>query len=527
MDQSDPPLDRRGEVWLCGRTRSDPPRSNGIPYLAYPEREHSVLRFLDIGRRWGHREHIVQGDLRLSLADLRAAADRGASFLAAHGVAPGDRVLLHGWNSADWIIGFWSTLRLGGAVVTGNAWWSPEELEHALALTRPAVVLSDRPPSDGTDAPWHSLAALSEHEGSPPPRPAADEESEAIVVFTSGSTGFPKAAAFSHRAIVAGLHSLLQITRRLPQQVPDDHPGEVTLQTTPFFHFGGVQALQRAVLLGGTLVLTVGRFDPEQVAELIERERVQRWSAVPTMVSRLLGLEDLGARDLSSVRSVTLGGAPVSPTLMDRLRATFPGVRDRVGTGWGLTEAGGQLTAASGRDTLEHPGTVGTPLPFVELRIDGTGEILARSPMGMTGYVGQPTDDIDAEGWLRTGDLGTIDAEGRLWLTGRSKDVIVRGGENVAAAHVEEALAAHEAVIEAAVIGLPHEDLGEEVAAAVAVRDGVTAEELREFAAERLAGFAVPSRWWLWSEPLPITDAGKVAKRRLAESWPVETGDDV
>jgi acyl-CoA synthetase (AMP-forming)/AMP-acid ligase II len=497
-----------------------------IPYLVYPAREHSILRFLEIGRRWSDREHIVQGDLRLTLADLRAAADRGASFLAAHGVTPGDRVLLHGWNSADWIVGFWSTLRLGGSVVTGNAWWSGDELEHALELTRPAVVLSDRPPHAGTDVPWHALAAMTDHQGPPPPLPPADEESEAIVVFTSGSTGFPKAAAFTHRAIVAGVHSLLQITRRLPQQVPDDHPREVTLQTTPFFHFGGVQALQRAVLLGGTLVLTVGRFDPRQVADLIERERVQRWSAVPTMVSRLLQLDDLDARDLSSVRSVTLGGAAASSALMDRLRASFPAVRDRVGTGWGLTEAGGQLTAASGRETLEHPGTVGRPLPFVELRIDGSGEILARSPMAMTGYVGQRTEDIDAEGWLRTGDLGTIDDDGRLWLTGRCKDVIIRGGENVAAAHVEAALAEHGSVIEAAVIGLPHEDLGEEVAAAVAVRDGVTAEELTEFAARRLASFAVPSRWWLWREPLPTTDVGKVAKRRLRESWPAQTGDD-
>jgi steroid-24-oyl-CoA synthetase len=499
---------------------------HGIAYLVYPERERSILRFLEIGKRWGDREHIVQGDLRLTLTDLRAAAERGAAFLAARGVSPGDRVLLHGWNSADWIIGFWSTLRLGGAVVTGNAWWSAEELEHALELTEPAVVLSDRPPHDGADMPWHGLAELTGHEGTPPPLPPADEEAEAIVVFTSGSTGFPKAAAFSHRAIVAGLHSLLQLTRRLPQQVPDDHPREVTLQTTPFFHFGGVQALQRAVLLGGTLVLTVGRFDPEQVAELIERERVQRWSAVPTMVSRLLQLDDLESRDLSTVRSVTLGGAPTSPQLMDRLRTTFPAVRDRVGTGWGLTEAGGQLTAASGRETREHPGSVGRPLAFVELRVDGSGEILARSPMGMIGYVGQPSDELDAEGWLRTGDLGRIDADGRLWLTGRSKDVILRGGENIAAVHVEQTLTEHPAVIEAAVVGLPHEDLGEEVAAAVTVRDGVTAEELREFAAQHLASFAVPSRWWLWRESLPTTDVGKVAKRRLQETWPAQNGDD-
>lgn len=498
---------------------------DGVPYLVYPEREHSILSFLEIAKRWGDREHIVQGDLRLTLTDLRSAADRGAGFLAAHGVTPGSRVLILGWNSAAWIIGFWSVLRLGATVVTGNAWWSEEERDHGLRLIEPQAVLSDRDAPPGADMPWLSLQDLADHDGDPPPMPVADEESEAIVMFTSGSTGLPKAAAFTHRAIIAGLHSQFQITKRLPQQIGDDHPREVTLQTTPFFHMGGVQALQRAVLLGGTLVLTVGRFDPRQVVDLIERERVTRWSAVPTMASRVLELDDLASRDLTSVRSVTLGGAPVTPRLMDRLRDTFPALRARVGTGWGLTEAGGQLTVASGRETLDHPGTVGRPLPFVELRIDrpddeGSGEILSRSPMQMIGYIGQNgSEDIDSEGWLRTGDLGRLDSDGRLWLTGRSKDIIVRGGENVAAARVEETLLGHPAVAEVAVLGLPHEDLGEEVAAAVTVREPVTERELEQFAGEHLARFAVPSRWWLRREPLPTTDVGKVAKRELQENW--------
>ena len=143
----------------------------GVPYLVHPERERCVLRFLEIGERWGDREHVVQGDLRLTLADLRAAADRGAAFLAARGVRPGDRVLLHGWNSADWIVGFWSALRLGGVVVAGNAWWSEEELAHALGLTRPAAVLTDRP-----DVPGHPLAELTQDDGDPPPPPRPDEE---------------------------------------------------------------------------------------------------------------------------------------------------------------------------------------------------------------------------------------------------------------------------------------------------------------------------------------------------------------
>jgi steroid-24-oyl-CoA synthetase len=500
---------------------------NGIPYLAYPERERTLLRFLEIAKRWGGRSHIVQGDVRMTVNDLCDAVEAGARVLADEGLGPGDRVLLLGWNCIDWVIAFWATLRVGGVVVTGNAWWSDEEIDHALAVVRPRLVLTDQLHRAGRTVDSMPFERLRTGSGEPVHAPPVDEEAEAVVMFTSGTTGLPKAAAFSHRALIAGQHSLLQITSRLPQQVPDDHPGEITLQTAPFFHMGGVHAILRAALVGGTLILTVGRFDAEQILDLIERERVQRWSAVPTMVSRVMGHPDTRTHDLSSLRSVTLGGAPVPPGLMDQVRELFPSVRERVATGWGLTEGGGQLTAASGRETLEYPGSVGRPLPFVELRVldpdsHGAGEILVRSPMQMTGYLGEraSSSEIDAEGWLHTGDLGRLDDEGRLWLTGRSKDVIVRGGENVAAPRVEQVLLDHPAVVEAAVFGLPHPDLGEEIAAAVFVRDGTTAEDLRAHAAEHLSGFATPTRWWLWGRPLPTNDVGKVAKHRLQADFP-------
>lgn len=506
--------------------------SGGVPALVYTEREHNVSRFLDIAVRWGDRTHLVQGRRRLGLDGLRRVVEAGAGLLSSEGLVPGQRVLVLGWNSIEWVIAFWSVLRAGGVVVTGNRWWSDDELAHSIALSAPSLVLSDRGPSESDDESlrWIGLDLLRAPDGGspPPPRPPTDEYADAMVMFTSGSTGFPKGAVFSHRALIAGLHSQLHLTHRLPQELSDDHPAEITLQTSPFFHIGGVQAIMRAALLGGTLVLTEGRFEPKKVLDLIVKEGVQRWAAVPTVVSRVLDDESLPGRDLSRVRSVTLGGAPTPAGLMDRVRAAFPSVHRRLGTGWGLTEAGGQLTAASGADTLEHPGTVGRPLPFVELRIRrpdaaGEGEIVARSPMQMSRYVGTPSaTPIDSDGWLSTGDLGRLDTDGRLWLTGRSKDVIVRGGENVAAPRVEEVLLTHPSVAEAAVLGMPDPDLGEEVAAVVVTRDHVSPDELRAHVRGQLSRFAVPTRWWLRRDPLPVNDVGKVLKPQLRTTWPDE-----
>jgi long-chain acyl-CoA synthetase len=227
-----------------------------------------------------------------------------------------------------------------------------------------------------------------------------------------------------------------------------------------------------------------------------------------------------------------MGGAPVTPELVARTRAAFPNARRGVGTIYGLTESGGALTAGVGDAFADRPHSVGRPLPVVELRIaepdaSGVGEILARSPTVMSGYWGAPDDPIlDAAGWLRTGDVGRIDTDGYLYVLDRTKDVIIRGGENIAGPHVEDRLLAHEAVADVAVVGLPHPDLGEEVAAAVVLQPGrqVTTEELAAHAAAGLAHFEVPSTWWIRSEPLPVNAVGKVLKRELRATWPRPDG---
>ena len=496
----------------------------GIPFRTYTNRPRGIAALLAFADRWGDRPHIVQGDTVLTFTEVRGAAERKAAALTADGVTRGDRVLLLGFNSPEWIVNFWACVLAGTVPVLGNAWWSNAELSDSLALLEPKVVLADsraeRILPDGTRRGRWELDLDGAETAATPPAFEHDEDDPAAIVFTSGTSGKPKAVVLSHRSLLAGLQMLLHITRRLPQQV-DESTGDAGLHTGPMFHIGGIQTLIRAITVGDTLVMPVGRFDPGEAIRLIEQWRIARWSAVPTMVSRFLEHPDVRTRDLTSLRSVTVGGAPVHPEFVAQLRGGLPGVQPRIATGYGLTENGGQATAASGRDTSERPGSCGRPLPCVDIKIlDATderdGEILLRSPTQMLGYFGLKESPISDDGWLYTGDLGHVDDDGYLWITGRAKDMIIRGGENIAPAAVEQALSAIPGVIECAVFGVPHPDLGEEVMAAVVLDGPLAAEDLAGQLRGRLVSFAVPTRWQLERDPLPTTHSGKIDKAALA-----------
>jgi acyl-CoA synthetase (AMP-forming)/AMP-acid ligase II len=525
-------MDSAGErfVWGTEMVR----RSEGIPFLVYEPRRHNAAELLDDVRHWGDRVHLVRGVQRVTYAELLDLVPRAAAVLAGHGAGPGDRVMLLAFNSVEWIVGFWATLAAGAVVVLANPWWSEAELRYALGVVDPALVLADPrtaklvPPETAT-LPLDEMAAQAAAEAPlPTPPPAVGENEPAIILFTSGTSGPPKGAVLPHRSVIALQHMLLHVTRQLPHTLGNDVPREVALQTGPLFHIGGVQALVRQLLLGGTLVFPRGRFDPAEVLDLIEAEGVHRWGGVPTMVSRVLNDPTIERRDLSSMRAISLGGSPVPPELVTRIKTRFPNVERGVSQVYGLSEGGGTLTAASGRDLVERPGTAGRPLPLVELRVErpdekGTGEVVARTPTQMLGYWGQASEGtIDEDGWVHTGDLGHVDDDGYLFITGRVKDLIIRGGENIAAPHVENVLLRHPEIRDVAVCGRPDADLGEIVAAAVVLDPAspVTVAELRAFAAEHLAYFEVPTSWWLRTDPLPSNDVGKVQKRQLLAGWP-------
>ena len=344
-------------------------------------------------------------------------------------------------------------------------------------------------------------------------------------MFTSGTTSGPKGAVLTHRSNVANLQNVLVRTNQLPP-LDTERPQGVNLCAVPLFHISGVQTILQHLVVGGRLVFIEGRFDAREVAWLLERERVTSWTAVPTMLAMVLDHPDTAGRDFSSVRSLAVGGAPIPPGLLDRAHEVFTAASRRIALTYGSTEAGG--TVATG---LRDGTGLMEPLATVDVRIAGAddtgiGEVFVRSPSVMERYLGVPDDEqpVGADGWLRTGDLGEL-RDGRLRITGRVKDVIIRGGENIAAGAVEAALLEHPMVADVAVVGLEHPTWGEEVGAAVQLRTagGVEVEELRAFAASRLAHYAVPTRWWFVDAALPLTETGKVSKATVRATFP---GDD-
>jgi long-chain acyl-CoA synthetase len=457
------------------------------------------------------------------------------------GIRAQDRVLLFGVNQVEWVIAFWAIQCLGAVAVLGNAWWSEKELREVIESIRPKLALTNLPRPGGLSdniphLAFENLRTLVDDNSEGPEFEHApiNEDDPSLIIFSSGTTGAAKGVLLSHRSVVANLQNLLILTGRLPSELPDTHPGTVSLLSVPLFHLAGIQVTCNALLSGGSLIFLEGRFNAVEVLRLIEQEKVRVWGSIPTMVSRVIDHEEFNRYDTSSLVSVPMGGASVSRELRDKVRAAFPGVRGGGGTLYGLTEAGGVLAAGAGSEMERRPGCVGRLLPIVEVQIknpdvDGAGEILVRTPTAMSGYWGETSTPIDAEGWVATGDLGRLDAEGYLYVVGRSKDVIIRGGENIASVHVEQALLTHPDVIEAAVVALPHPDLGEEVGAALLLRPGADPDTagLRSHAAQSLARFEIPTRWWIRRAPLPTNATGKILRREITNEWMGRGGDNI
>jgi long-chain acyl-CoA synthetase len=279
---------------------------------------------------------------------------------------------------------------------------------------------------------------------------------------------------------------------------------------------------------GGKLVIMY-KWDPERALELIEREEVTNFGGVPSMVWQVLDSPDFAKRDTSTVKAIGYGGAPAPPELVKRIKEHFP--TGSASNGYGLTETSSVSTMNAGTDYERKPDSVGPPVPVVEVKVADdsgnplptgeVGELWIRGPNIVKGYWNKPeaTAETFTDGWLHSGDVARLDEEGFVYIVDRAKDMLIRGGENIYCVEVEGVLFEHPAVTEAAVIGIPHPVLGEEVGAVVQLRPGatVTEDELKAHVAQSLAAFKVPVRFWFRDEPLPRNPAGKVMKRDLRE----------
>jgi len=518
----------------------------------------------DVNRPFGARTYIVLEDERVTFDAHRAAVGHLAARLVADGVKKGDRVAIIMRNVPEWSVAFWAASVIGAIVTPLNAWWTGPELEYGLCDSGSKIALMDaerwervrehvdRCPSltriyvsrstneiadprvarleDVIGAPdsWASLSPIE------PPQVAIAPDDDAAIFYTSGTTGKPKGAIITHRNIISNFYNALcaqarSFVRRgekLPAPDPAA-PQKATLLSVPFFHATGCFAVMIPAMMGGTKLVLQRRWNADQALELIEREKINTAGGVPTIAWQIIEHPRFDEFDLSSLETISYGGAPSAPELVRRLKERFPGLKP--GQGWGMTETSATATSNFAEDYERKPMSCGVVPPTGEAKIVGAkgetlpagevGELWYRGPIVVRGYWQNSiaTAETFVDGWVKTGDLAKIDEEGFVYIVDRAKDMLIRGGENIYCVEVENALYDHPAVMDAAVIGVPHRTLGEEPVAAVHLKPGANAteDELRHFVAQRLAAFKVPVRIVFLPETLPRNANGKIVKKEL------------
>ncbi len=504
---------------------------------------------------YGRKIGVVCGDLRFTYQQLAERVDRLTAVLRTGGISPGDRVACLSFNCHRLLESYFGVPQAGAIVLPLNVRLAPQEQLYILNHSGARAVLfapeflplveqlrqSARGvqwwiPLEPCEAgAWAEPRCYDELLAAAEPAPAdftsVDENSIAELFYTSGSTGQPKGVMLSHRTLY--LHTLYAM---ISVGVTDS---EVELHTIPLFHANGWGRPQ-AVTFAGARHVMCKRFDPPWVLETIQRERVTRFSMVPTMATALVNFPGLEQFDRSSVRETFVGGAASSP---DLVRAVEEKIGGRCYVGYGLTETSPVLSGAKIKSTLEGLGdeqrlerqaSTGFAMTGVEMRVadeegrdlprdgEAIGEILARSDVVMEGYWNEPeaTAKVMLDGWFRTGDMAVWDQDGYFLVVDRKKDIIISGGENISSIEIEKVLAGHAAVYESAVVGIPDQKWGEVPKAFVTLKpdQAATETELKDYVRGRLAGFKVP-KFIEFLEELPKGSTGKILKRALRDPY--------
>ena len=517
------------------------------------------------GRAHGERIFLVYEDERASFEAFFRAVSAFAHDLQAKGVKKGDRVAIVMRNLPEWPVAFYAIEALGGIATPLNAWWTGPELEYGLidSGSKVAIVdaerferLSEHLPNCtelqtiyvsrdleevshpkvvklesvlGATADWAQLPDR--------PLPAVEivPEDPATIFYTSGTTGKPKGALATNRNITSNIMAAGCVAARAFLRRGEAPPApdptamqRATLLSVPFFHATGCFAILNPSLFGGAKLVMMHKWDPIRAFEMIQREKVTSAGGVPTIAWQLIEHPLRKNYDLSSLESVAYGGAPSAPELVRKIVETFP--KSQPGNGWGMTETSATATTHGAEDYQHRPDSCGPAVPVTDLKImtvEGdrelpigeVGELWCRGPQVVREYWNKPeaTAATFVDGWVKTGDLARLDPEGFCYIIDRAKDMLIRGGENIYCIEVENVLYDHPAVMDAALVGIPHKQLGEEPGAVVTLKPGASATEaeLRAFVAERLAAFKVPVKVVFWHETLPRNANGKIMKNEL------------
>ncbi|MBW3668752.1 MAG: acyl--CoA ligase [Actinobacteria bacterium] len=527
----------------------------GVTYTVFKHAPRSMRDVFRLARMRGDETFFVYEDERWSFADVMRHVDALGNALVDHfGVRKGDRVAIAMRNYPEWVVTYAAVLSVGAVAVSLNAWWTEDELAYGLEDSGAVVLVADgervaRAAAttrrldtrilgvrlEGTvDADVTRWDDVVKPDGVPLPDVDIEPDDDATILYTSGTTGRPKGAVSTHRAVVQalmgfGCRASVDRVRRGGESAFTSAP--VFILIVPLFHVTGCVPVMLSCFAGGLKLVIMHKWDPERALELIERERVTNFVGVPTQSWDLLESPRFAEFDTSSLVSVGGGGAPAPPELVKRVASSFK--KAGPGIGYGMTETNAYGPQNAGDDYLTHPTSTGRATPILQIEVrdpDGTplsagerGEIWLKGPNLIRGYWNKPeaTAETIVDGWLRTGDIGRVDDEGFVYVEDRAKDMVLRGGENVYCAEVEAAIYEHPAVYEAAVLGVPHERLGEEVVAVVYVRPGhtLTVEALQDHVRARLAPFKVPTKVLLRGEQLPRNAAGKILKRELRNAF--------
>ncbi len=534
----------------------------GIPTRVWKNALPNLAALAESTKAFGEREFVVFDDERVTYsAWYKAVATLGAT-LQEMGVRKGDRVALAMRNLPEWPGAFFAGAVIGAIVVPLNAWWTGEELAFGMADSGATVLICDAERWErmaplkaempdlqhvlvtrgGSTTLAEPARALEHVIGNPkdyaglPDRPLPDvaiHPDDAVTIFyTSGTTGKPKGALGSHRNLLtnglttaySGAATILRRGAPLPE--PTIRAGLVVV---PMFHVTACSASMIPTIQAGHKIVFMHKWDTVKAFEIIEREKINATGGVPFIAWQLIEHPDRAKYDLSSIDSISYGGAPSAPELVAKIYEIFGAYP---GNGWGMTETMATVTSHTSEDYLNRPDSCGPPVPVSDLKImseDGktelpvgeVGELWARGPQIVKGYWNRPeaTAETFVDGWVRTGDLAKLDEEGFCFIVDRAKDMIIRGGENIYSSEVENILYEHPAVTDAALVGIAHPTLGEEPAAVVHLAPGMTAteEELRAWVGERLAKFKVPVRIVFTTGTLPRNANGKILKRELRE----------